>query len=312
MSFANLKRNSNNLSKLTKTVESLSKPAYSQDDFWLAELDKAGNASAVIRFLPTPAIDEKTNPDSALPWAKVFQHAFKGPSGKWMIEVCPTTLGNGNECPLCDRNAILWNSGLESDKEFVRKHTKRKVHYISNIYIVNDPKHPENNGTVRKFKFNESIFKALMAAIKPKFEDEVAFDPFDIFGGANFKLRIFKDEGYSNFDKCEFAACGPMLDDEAEMEKIYNGLESLLKYTDPSVVKSYDELKTRMEKTLGLNTDGTQAKRTTMETLKEAAETVKASAPRSTKPTPAKHNEIELDEDEEDSDMDYFKKLAND
>jgi hypothetical protein len=309
MSFANLKRQSlGNLSKITQAVEALSKPAYSnnKDDFWLAELDKAGNGSAVIRFLPTPAVDEKTNPDAALPWAKVFQHAFKGPSGKWMIDTCPTTLGNGTECPVCDNNSVLWNSGLESDKEFVRKNTKRKVHYISNIYIVNDPKHPENNGTVRLFKYNESIFQKLMDAIKPKFEDEAPFDPFDLFTGADFKLRIYKDGEYSNFDKCEFASCGPVLDDEAEMEKVYNQEQSILKYLDPANIKSYDELKTRMEKTLGLNGDGTKAKRTTVETLKEAAETAKVSGKRPQ--TPASERTLPADDDD---DMDYFRKLAD-
>ena len=309
MSFANLKRqSSSSLSKLTQAVETLNKPAYqsNKDDFWLAELDKAGNGSAVIRFLPTPAVDEKANPDAALPWAKVFQHAFKGPSGKWMIDVCPTTLGNGNECPVCDHNSVLWNSGKESDKEFVLKNTKRKVHYVSNIYIVNDPKHPENNGTVRQFKYNESIFQKLMEAIKPKFEDETPFDPFDLFAGADFKLRIYKDGDYSSFDKCEFAAIGPMLDDEAEMEKVYNQEQSLLKHLDPSLVKTYDELKTRMEKTLGLNSDGTQAKRTTVETLKEAAEKAKT-GPAPKRPTPAAERTLPEDDDD---DMDYFRKLA--
>ena len=85
-SFANLKRSSSDsLSKLTQELTKISNPSSNSNEdnrFWKPEVDKAGNGSAIIRFLPAPAVDG----DDALPWIRYFDHGFKGPSGKWYIE----------------------------------------------------------------------------------------------------------------------------------------------------------------------------------------------------------------------------------
>ena len=294
MSFANLKRQSGNLDKLAKAVEALSQnteDSGKSDNLWKCEVDKAGNGMATIRFLPAPAADG----DDSLPWVKVHTHGFQGPGG-WLIDNCLTT--KNQQCPVCEHNSTLWNSGIEANKDIVRKQ-KRKLNYTANIYIVSDPKHPENEGKVFLYRFGKKIFDKISEAMNPQFADEEALNPFDMWKGANFKLKIRKVEGYQNYDKSEFESPSPLLDDDAELEKIYNSEFSLKSMLDnPKDWKSYDELKLRLDKVLGLNGE---SPRTTVEQVKAK----EFSAPKKqAEDSPFKDNTSDED------DMAYFAKLA--
>jgi hypothetical protein len=289
-SFANLKKSSGNLDKLSKAIEALnasSESSDNKDNFWRPEVDKAGNGIATIRFLPASAVDG----DDALPWVKIFSHGFQGPGG-WLIDNCLTT--KNQQCPVCEHNSTLWNSGIEANKDFVRKQ-KRKLNYVANIYVVSDPKHPENNGKVFLFKFGKKIFDKITAAMNPEFEDEKPINPFDLWKGANFKLKIRKVDGYQNYDSSLFESASPLLDDDDELEKIWKSEHSLSALTDDKEFKSYDQLKGRLEKVLGL-AGGEPVAKTTVETIKEQV-----------KSKPEFKKEPDLDEDD---DMAYFSKLA--
>jgi hypothetical protein len=284
MSFANMKRESGNLDKLTKAIEALnttSEGSSNKENFWKPEIDKAGNGCAVIRFLPAPPSEE-----DGLPWVKLFNHGFQGPGG-WLIDNCLTT--KNEKCPVCEHNSNLWNSGIEANKEVARKQ-KRKLSYIANIYVVEDSKHPENEGKVFLFKFGKKIFDKISEAMNPQFEDEKAVNPFDLWKGANFKLKIRKVEGYQNYDKSEFETAAPLLDDDTELEKVWKSEYSLKEYLSDGEFKSYDELKDRLTKVLG------DAKpKTTVEQARSAPKAPVA--------------EPDLSESEDD-DLSYFAKLA--
>ena len=260
-SFANLKRNRTDLDKLTKAIEASTQTGESgsKEDtrFWQPEVDKAGNGMAIIRFLPAPAADG----DEALPWVRVFSHGFQGPGG-WFIDNCLTTLND--KCPVCEHNNTLWNSGIEANKDIVRKQ-KCKLNYIANIYVVSDPKHPENEGKVFLYKFGKKIFDKISEAMNPQFEDETPINPFDLWKGANFKLKIRKVEGYQNYDKSEFEDPAPLLSDDEALEKIWQSEYSLKELLNEKEFKSYDALKQRLDKVLGLNGE---APRTTVEQVK--------------------------------------------
>ena len=289
--FSKMKSNSGNLSKLTKAVEALNASSDGKSDkenYWRPEVDKAGNGMATIRFLPAPAVDG----DDGLPWAKLFSHGFQGPGG-WLIDNCLTT--KNQQCPVCEHNNKLWNSGIEANKEIVRKQ-KRKLGYIANVYIVSDPKHPENEGQVKLFKFGAKIFEKITEAMNPQFEDETPINPFDLWKGANFKLKITKVAGYQNYDKSEFMSPAPLSDDDSELERIWKSEHSLAVLTDDKEFKSYDELKARLDKVLGA-----EAPKTTVETLKAAAPKAKVSEDAPWEP-----------ESSEDDDLAYFSKLADD
>ena len=292
MDFSKMKQQSGNLSKLAQKIQEMKitpDAGDSKEHYWKPEVDKSGNGIATFRFLPSPAID---NDEDALPWVKVFSHGFKGPGG-WLIDNCLTT--KSNQCPVCEGNTVLWNSGIEANKTVARER-KRKLNYITNIYIVSDPKHPENEGKVFLYRFGKKIFDKITEAMNPPFEDEKPINPFDLWKGANFKLKIRKVEGYQNYDKSEFETSSPLSDDDAKMEKIWKSEYSLKELVDDSQFKTYDMMKTRLEKVLGLA--GEPVKMTTVESIKAAAKTAPVKAP------------VETLVDDEDADMDYFKKLA--
>ena len=288
--FENLRRSSN-LDKLSKAIEKLNtaESPTKEDNFWKPEVDKAGNGYAVIRFLPQPSVDG----DDALPWAKVFNHGFQGPGG-WYIENSLTTLGQKD--PVSEYNSQLWNSGIEANKEVARKQ-KRRLSYIANIYVVEDSKNPENEGKVFLYKFGKKIFDKITEAMNPAFEDEKAVNPFDLWVGANFKLKIRKVEGYQNYDKSEFESPSPLLSDDDKLEAIWKKEYSLKEFLAPENFKSYDELKARLDKVLGLDGSPVVAK-TTVEQAK--------AMPR--KPAPVAEDAGIADDD----DLAYFSKLAED
>ena len=247
MDFEALKQSSSNFDKLTKAIEAnlgsenkeQNKSKYQDDRFWKPELDKTGNGYAVIRFLPAVEGED-------LPWQRVWSHAFQDVGG-WYIENSLTTLGQKD--PVSEENTRLWNTGLDSDKEIARKR-KRKLSYYSNILVVSDPKHPENEGKVFLFKFGKKIFDKITEAMQPAFEDEKPVNPFDFWKGCNFKLKIRKVDGYWNYDKSEFEAVAPVAEDDEKIKAIWKTQHALKPFFDPSNFKTYDELKEKLNRTI--------------------------------------------------------------
>ena len=243
MSFANLKKQSklgSLTAKLVKEVEKLNTNGGSDERLWKLDVDKSGNGYAVIRFLPAPDGED-------LPFVKLYSHAFQGPGG-WYIENSLTTLGQKD--PVSEFNTQLWNNGTDAGKETARKQ-KRKLTYISNIYVVKDPANPENEGKVFLYKYGKKIFDKLTAAMQPEFEDEEAIDPFDFWQGANFKLKAKNVAGYRNYDSSEFTTVTPLLDDDDAMEGLWKKQDSLQEFVAADQFKSYDDLKKRLEYVLG-------------------------------------------------------------
>ena len=294
MSLENLKR-SNSLDKLLGEVQKQNAPqekkSYKDERLWKPEVDKSGNGYAVIRFLPAVEGED-------MPWAKVWNHAFQGPTGQWYIENSLTTLGKND--PVSEMNSAYWNTGIESDKEIARKQ-KRKLQYFSNIYVVSDSKHPENEGKVFLFRYGKKIFDKLMAAMQPEFEDEKAINPFDFWEGANFKLKIRKVAGYWNYDSSDFDTPSAIFDNDEKIEEVWKKQYPLSEFSAASNFKSYEELKTRLDAVLsGSVTVGNVAEQ--MEDAPIAAPVVDTA--------PVESAPIVEKEEEEDS-MAYFEKLAN-
>jgi len=293
-SFANLKRNSSSFDKLTKAIEQVSQPnaeAGSKDDtrFWQPSVDKSGNGMATIRFLPAPAADG----DDALPWVRVFNHGFQGPGG-WFIDNCLTTVNE--KCPVCEHNSTLWNSGIEANKEIARKQ-KRKLTYIANILVISDPSNKENEGQIKLYKFGKKIFDKISEAMNPEFADETPVNPFDMWEGANFKLKIRNVEGYRNYDKSEFAEKSALFEgDDAKLEELWKNEYSLKDFTDAKQFKPYEQLKSRLDKVLGF--DGGPVN------LKTKAESVELDT--------FKEDDLSVIDKgiASDDEMDYFKSLA--
>ena len=295
-------RNQNSLDKLLQQVQkddspSTEKKSYVDERMWKPNVDKAGNGYAVIRFLPAPNGEE-------LPWVRVWNHAFQGPTGQWYIENSLTTLNQKD--PVSEYNTQLWNSGVESDKEIARKQ-KRKLKYYSNIYVVSDPANPENEGKVFLYAYGKKIFDKLMEAMQPEFPDETPINPFDFWDGANFMLKIRKVDGYWNYDKSDFEKTSQLKSTDEELEAIYQKQHSLAEFLAPTNFKSYDELKARLDAVLtGSVTTGKTAAQMVEEDTTDFTPQFK-SAPT---PEPATAS-APFEADEDDDAMSYFEKLAN-
>ena len=293
MSLAALKKQ-NSLDSLLGAAQKESAPqekkSYVDERLWKPVMDKSGNGYAVIRFLPAPEGED-------MPWAKVWNHAFQGPTGQWYIENSLTTVGQND--PVSEYNTRLWNSGVESDKEIARKQ-KRKLQYYSNIYVVEDPANPQNEGKVFLFRYGKKIFDKIMEAMQPAFQDETPVNPFDFWEGANFKLKIRKVDGYWNYDKSEFAEPSALFDNDDDIEALWKTQHSLADFTGPSNFKSYDELKARLDAVLA----GTVTVGKAVDVMEDAP----VAEPKvDTSPAPAPT----VSDDDEDDAMSYFEKLAN-
>lgn len=299
MSLDNI-RSKNSLDKLLGAVASEKAPtekkSYTDERIWKGELDKSGNGYAVLRFLPAIHGEE-------LPWVKMYSHAFQGPTGQWYIENSRTTINQKD--PVSEYNSKLWNTGLESDKEIARKQ-KRKLSYYSNVYVVSDPKHPENEGKVFLYKYGKKIYDKLLAAMQPEFQDETPINPFDPFTGANFKLKIRKVDGYWNYDKSEFEAPSKLSEDESKVEEICQKSYALSEFTNSSNFKSYEELAKRMDIVLS----GTTKVGNVQESLENEVKSPDSNPQKEAKSAPQVKAQDVVGSNDDDT-MSYFEKLAN-
>ena len=270
-------------------------PSKSNENYWKLEGDKAKNGSAVIRFLPG-------KDDNSLPFVKIYNHGFKNKAGKWFIENCPTTLEHA--CPVCEKNSDLWSTKVESNIEIARER-KRKAKYISNILVVSDPKNPDNEGKVFLFQYGQKIFEKIFEAINPQFEDETPMNIFDPVEGANFKLKMSQVGGFANFDKSGFSPASE-IGNEKEIASVISQLHDIDGLIAPDQFKSYDDLLTRFNATVG-NT-GRQSRSETNTDDDSDAEYVRAVVNEKIAAKPVKTVQVSDDDDDM---MAEFQRLAD-
>ena len=308
-SFAALKQSrTSSFDKLNSQLQKLDNNTSNNrnDDYWKLEVDKAGNGYAIIRFLPAPSGED-------LPFVRVFDHGFQGPGG-WYIENSLTTIGQDD--PVSEYNSQLWNSGVDANKDIARKQ-KRRLSYHANIYVVKDPANPQNEGKVFKYKFGKKIFDKLNASMNPEFEDETPLNPFDFWEGANFKLKARNgDGGYRTYEPSSFDTPSVLLDDDEKLESVWKSQHSLQEIIEPKNFKSYNELKAKLYKVLGL--DGSQhAPTTTAEDDEPEMDFTpkfkERSAPTMDEaPSPQLAESSFSSSTSDDDDLDFFKSLADD
>lgn len=257
MNFADLKRASQqggNLSDFAKAAAEQSQgSSYEDDRMWKLTVNKENIGHATIRFLPLVSGDQ-------YPWVLLYSHGFQGPNGKWYIENCPTTLGKEHPCPVCQANNAIWD---ENTQDVARKLTQgktRRKQYYSNVYIIDDPLKPENNGKVKLFAYGQKIFDMVMLAMNPKF-GEAPINVFDFWRGANFNLRAFNNsDDQRTYEKSAFGEVGPLFDDDSKLEEIYNQQYLLKDLIAPTQFKTYDQLKSRYNRAMGISDKATEEK----------------------------------------------------
>jgi hypothetical protein len=315
--FSSLRNNRKTfLNKLAEeTKKESSKASYEDARFWKLSVDpKTKIGYAVLRFLPAPKNEE-------LPWVRRFSHGFKGPQGQWFIENCPTTRG-GASCPVCKSNNKLWNSGVEDDKAIARDR-KRKLRFISNVLVIDDPKHPENNGKVFLFEYGAKIYDKIKDLIEPQFPDQEPANPFDFWEGADFKLKSREYEGFQNYDKSEFASPAELANgDDDKKEEIWALQHSLEQFVAEKEFKPYEELEKKLTEVLTGEgkprsaQDAINAAKATPADAKDAAETIAKEEKKKARKQPSVKEAVAIPpapaDDDDAAIEDFFKNVEGD
>lgn len=253
MDFSKLKsRAGSNLSALTEKLQGMNTTAQKDERIYKPAFDPkkdGGYGYAVVRFLTPKAGD---------PLVKVISHAFKGATGSWYMERSRVTIGE--EDPVSISNKAYWEKaeaeGNESLKKLV-KERKRSTKYFANVYVVKDSVDPKNNGKVMIMEFGQQIFEKIQGALTPKFEDQKPFDPFDMWVGADFRIKMTgkempgrdgKNITVPNYETSDWGQIGEFKESDVERESIFNQTYDLSEFMK---VKPFDELAKKFQAVVG-------------------------------------------------------------
>lgn len=304
-SFSQLRKNKQQrLKELNEAVETETTASYKNKDdrYWKLTRDDAGNGSALIRFLDAPKEEDWA-------WVRYFDHGFQGPGG-WYIEKSLTTLGKPD--PVSEYNRTLWQSDIKANKDQARKQ-KRRLHYVSNILVVKDPKNPENDGKVFLFRYGKKIFEQLQVVMSPETDELTgetpeAINPFCMWEGANLKLRVRQADGYPNYDKSEFEDTSPIFEDaeDPRYEQLWESQHSLQALIAEDQFKSYEQLKARLDRVLGVGLPKTGSTGAATNAAAETAEEVEEAEEYDT------DSEELSDDSTEEEGLEFLKQLAAD
>lgn len=272
--FAALRnRKGTNFDALQKSLEkSSSGGGFKKDErIWKPAEGKDGKTACIVRFLPIAAVDfdlvqqGKFKEEDLTPLIKVLKHQFQGPNG-WYVENCLQTFGE--PCPVREHDGPLWAAWAKkgkpagSEKDIMVKRIAKGIEYVG-VYVIKDSTNPENNGGVFLYEVPATIKKMIDAANKPEFENQVAFDPFDVWEGRDLILNIVyedkeiggKKARVPNWKNVTWAAQASALLDgnEKEIEAVWRKQHSLLEFHDRSKFKTFEELKTKFCKVMNLD-----------------------------------------------------------
>jgi hypothetical protein len=308
MDFKQLKKQSSLGSlteKLLKEAEKMGSSSSEKDSrIFTVERDSSGLGIAIIRFLSQPEGEDS-------PFVKIYSHGFKE-NNRWLIENCPTSLGH--DCEICNRNSVLWNSGIDANKK-IASARKRKLNFYSNILVVKNPANPELEGSVLLFRYGKKIFDKIMSAMKPEFSDENPVDPFDMWNGADFKIKVktvkeSNGNSYPNYDDSVFMSPRPISEDDEEIEKIWRQCHSLQDIISPDKFKSPEELTKRLNYVLGTSTPTPSLVQEQEEEIEEQFSTTRDPNVMEDLEKSFSRSRSPLEEDEDDDMLSRFQELA--
>lgn len=304
MSFKLLKKQSDDKSRIDKLVNQLEqkeKRNYDDPTYWELTKEKDGSGTAIIRFLPTSAGDS----DKTVPVVTMFYHAFRGKGGFYFENCRSTLVGNYDDDPCAAYNGKLYATGDATLQEWVKKNSKRKKKIIANILVVNDPAKPENNGKVFKTEIGSRILDKIHAAMKgnPTLKKK-GFEPWDFWKGADFEYVSKKVDGQITYADSKFEnpsvihyIDGEELSDKQIEEEVYGKQYSLDAEIAPDKFKSFEVLKVRLDKCLGLDSTSDISE------VKSEEKSVAEKKSAVTKKTPAKKEEAPEVENEDEDDV---------
>ena len=210
----------------------------------LASSDNKGSAT-FNEIMPTKVGNTYTV--RLLPYAKnpsntffhYYNHGWNSfATGQYVQTLSPQTFGERD--PIAEERFKILRTGSDEEKEKV-KAVRRLEKWLVNVYVVDDPSNPDNNGKVKILRYGKQLQKIITEAIEG--EDAEEFGPriFDLGAeGVSFKIKVEQQGDFPTYVSSRFTSAGKLDLSEDDQKDIYDGAFDL---TEVFTLKSYDDLK---------------------------------------------------------------------
>lgn len=189
-------------------------------------------------------------------YKEYFYHGFMS-GEKFKYFLCPKTDGLDVYCPFCEANKILYQ-GNDTDKKKAIDY-KRKVRYVSNIYVIDDPRDAEVkddsykvNNTVRLYEFPATVESKICNEVTDKVNGYGLgiFDPekgYDLILKVKSKPKDKYGKEWPDYGDTMFARRStPIVEDVDKIEDIMSQRVDLSKYID-SLKLSVDDMESLLK-----------------------------------------------------------------
>jgi len=192
---------------------------------------KVGN-TFTVRLLPYAKDPSKT-------FFHYYNHGWNSfATGQYVQTLSPQTFGERD--PIAEERFKVLRTGSEEEKEKMSA-VRRLEKWLVNVYVIDDPVNPDNNGKVKLLRYGKQLQKIITEAIEG--EDAEEFGPriFDLgTDGVNFKIKVEQQGDFPTYVSSRFTAAGKVDLSEDQQKDIYDGVFDL---TEVFTLKSYDDLK---------------------------------------------------------------------
>jgi hypothetical protein len=188
-----------------------------------------------LRLVPNVENPEKT----------FFHHWVHGwnskSSGSYMSHIGLQTFDERD--PISELRWKLWKSWRDANpkadsKDYVADITQKENWFV-NVYVIDDPSNPNNNGTVKILRMGPQLKKIVDEATEGDRSDELGWDIFDLSKGHDLKIKAEKKGVYTTFESSFFTTKSKTVLDDEEIDKIHSNIHDL---ESVYPVKTYDEL----------------------------------------------------------------------
>lgn len=210
------------------------------------EKKNTGNYKDILKLKPDNVYILRLVPNMEKPSNTFFHYFHHGwqslATGQYVDSLCLSTYDE--RCPICEERFKLSRSTKEADKELAKLINRMEKRMV-NVYVVNDPVTPENNGTIKVLRYGTKIHKKIDEAINGSDAEEFGARIFDLSdNGCSFKLKVeTAKEGvrqFQNYDNSRFMGAAAIEGMTPEKRKeILETAYDLTKYVES---KTRDEM----------------------------------------------------------------------
>lgn len=195
-------------------------------------------------------------PDPKNTFFEYFNHGWLSfATGQYVQALSPMTFGERD--PIAEERFKLLRAGTEDEKEKA-KAIKKLSKYLVNVYVIDDPQNPDNNGKVKILRYGKQVHKIIMDAIEGEDSDEYGPRIFDLgSNGVNFKIKCENQGEFPTYVSSRFTSAGKLNLNEEQQKAIYDGVFDLPKVFP---LKSYDELTQMLDEHFHVNKTESPAK----------------------------------------------------